>query len=194
VRHYRVIIEGWPNSISFKNLSKASTSLHELKMLLQYCDTGKTFWKELTAEELDTCEKEHKALILTGKIDGPAPHKCQSDYRNKRKCNTSAIDDGEQDSPLTKTYKSAETINSDDKPASTITPIAITAPLIAASFQVASPPVASSAAESLPLSALSPIALSTAATSLPIASIVAPLTTAPLILAFSVTSGPTSSP
>ena len=76
MRHYKVVIEGWPDSIPFKNLSNTSSSLRELEMLLQRWHTGKTFWKELTPEELDAHEEEHEALILAGKIDAPASHKC----------------------------------------------------------------------------------------------------------------------
>ncbi|KAM6492469.1 hypothetical protein JOM56_012193, partial [Amanita muscaria] len=52
VCRYSVAIEGWPNTIPFKNLSEASTAYAELEMLLQQWRSGKTYWKKLTADEL----------------------------------------------------------------------------------------------------------------------------------------------
>jgi len=42
---HKVRIEGWPDSIPFKNLSEASSSLPELKMLLERWEDGRTRWK-----------------------------------------------------------------------------------------------------------------------------------------------------
>ena len=114
VRRHKVVIEGWPNSIPLKNLSEVSNSLPELEMLLQRWQTGKTFWKELTPEELEAREEEREALIQAGKIDTPAPRKRRSDYGKKRKRGASAIDG---DSSSSKKYKSPETVDSDDEPA-----------------------------------------------------------------------------
>ena len=119
MRHYKVVIEGWPDSIPFKNLSDASSSLRELEMLLQRWHTGKTFWKELTPEELDAREEEHEALILAGKIDVPASRKRRSDYGKRKKRSTSTTDNTEQDPHLSKKYKSTETIDSEDEPTAT---------------------------------------------------------------------------
>ena len=50
VRRYHVIIEGWPATVPFKNLSEMSVSLHEFEKLLQRWRQGETYWKEITQE------------------------------------------------------------------------------------------------------------------------------------------------
>ncbi|KIL64910.1 hypothetical protein M378DRAFT_38922, partial [Amanita muscaria Koide BX008] len=48
VARYNVMIEGWPTTVPFKNLSTASSPLVELNVLLQRWQDGTTYWKQLT--------------------------------------------------------------------------------------------------------------------------------------------------
>ncbi|KAI6024596.1 hypothetical protein PISMIDRAFT_121202, partial [Pisolithus microcarpus 441] len=51
VAHYCVIIEGWPDTITFENLSSASSSLSQLEVLLQKWEMGSTHWKKLSDDK-----------------------------------------------------------------------------------------------------------------------------------------------
>ncbi|KAG1720872.1 hypothetical protein EDB19DRAFT_1575740, partial [Suillus lakei] len=44
VQRYQVIIEGWPESIKFTNLSNVSSALPDLKMLERQWKSGATKW------------------------------------------------------------------------------------------------------------------------------------------------------
>ena len=82
VARYHVIIEGWPASIPFKNLSAASSPLAELNMLLLSWQDGTTYWKQLTSTE---AEKLIDGMKARGKIQEPVPHRPRSDRGKKRK-------------------------------------------------------------------------------------------------------------
>ena len=82
VARYHVIIEGWPASIPFKNLSAASSPLAELNMLLRSWEDGTTRWKQLTSTETEKLIDDMKAR---GEIQEPAPHRPRSDRGKKRK-------------------------------------------------------------------------------------------------------------
>jgi len=54
------MIEGWPDNIPFKNLSEASSALHELKSLLEQWQDGRIHWKQLTDEEAEHMLEQHR--------------------------------------------------------------------------------------------------------------------------------------
>jgi hypothetical protein len=84
VRRYQVMMEGWPETIPFHNLSKTSNSLANLKMLLQKWQCGKTYWKKLTAAELKELDHERDAQIERGEVETHGPHHHCSDFGTKR--------------------------------------------------------------------------------------------------------------
>ena len=84
VKRYQVIIEGWPDNIPFRNLSDVSNSLSDLEDLLRRWRCGTTYWKKLTARELQTLDLERDTQITNGEVDAPAPRRRRSDYGKKR--------------------------------------------------------------------------------------------------------------
>ena len=87
VHHYQVVLEGWPQMLPFKAPSECSSSFAELNDLLQCLRDSRTYWKELTDEELAMLEKEceqkifhllHNAAASTmakqGRYNRRAPH------------------------------------------------------------------------------------------------------------------------
>ena len=80
--HYQIILEGWPQTLPFKAPSKCSSSFYELNNLLQFLCNGNTYWKNITAEELATLEKELKEKIASGEIISPTQCHC-SDHGKK---------------------------------------------------------------------------------------------------------------
>ncbi len=84
------MIEGWPDSIPFKNLSEASSSLPELKMLLERWEDGRTRWKWLSDEEAKRVVEERKAQ---GKVsDGVRRTHSDRGKKRKRLSNSTAND------------------------------------------------------------------------------------------------------
>ena len=83
VKRYQVIIEGWPDNIPFQNLSDISNSLSDVEDLLRRWHCGTTYWKKLTARELQTLDLEHNTQITNGEVDAPAPCCHHSDYGKK---------------------------------------------------------------------------------------------------------------
>ncbi|KAG1719213.1 hypothetical protein EDB19DRAFT_1585549, partial [Suillus lakei] len=51
IQCYQVVIEGWPNNIPFANLSKASSAIPDLEMLLRKWESGTTYWKAIDDAE-----------------------------------------------------------------------------------------------------------------------------------------------
>ncbi|KAF8344861.1 hypothetical protein F5887DRAFT_841822, partial [Amanita rubescens] len=80
VAYHKVMIEGWPDNIPFKNLSEASSALPELKKLLEQWQDGRIHWKHLTDDEAERVVAEHKAQ---GKVPEVA-RRTQSDRGKKR--------------------------------------------------------------------------------------------------------------
>jgi hypothetical protein len=81
VAHYKVMIEGWPNNIPFKNLSEAASALHELKSLLKQWQDGRIHWKQLT-------DQEAKHLLEEQRVQGKVPdatRRTQSNHGKKCK-------------------------------------------------------------------------------------------------------------
>ncbi|KAF8345221.1 hypothetical protein F5887DRAFT_834432, partial [Amanita rubescens] len=81
VARHKVMIEGWPDSVPFKNLSEASSALPELKMLLGRWEDGRTYWKQLTDEEAEHIVEERKAQ---GEVSDGV-RRTRSDRGKKRK-------------------------------------------------------------------------------------------------------------
>ena len=115
IRHYNVIIEGWPDIVPFKNLSDMTLSLHVLEDLLQHWHEGKTYWREISRDELEILEEQRAEDVETGKLELPPPRKRRSDFGSTRskKRDTNSIE-GHQARRPSKKYKSAHTVDSDD--------------------------------------------------------------------------------
>lgn len=119
VAHHKVAIEGWPDNIPFKNLSEASSALHELKSLLEQWQDGRIHWKKLTDEEAERLFEEHRAQ---GKVP-EATRRTRSDRGKKRKrpSKESATGDHNEEAISTRTQKhrgritSAPTMDSGNK-------------------------------------------------------------------------------
>jgi hypothetical protein len=79
---YHVMIDGWPTTIPFKNLSVASSPLADISTLLQRWQEGKTYWKQLTPAE---AEKLVDDMKIRGEVEEPVPCHTQSDCGKKRK-------------------------------------------------------------------------------------------------------------
>ena len=84
VRRYQVIIEGWPDNIPFRNLSEASSPLHDLDNLLCRWRGGKTYWRKLSDAEFHDLDLKRNAQIENGELAAPAPRRRRSDHGKKR--------------------------------------------------------------------------------------------------------------
>ncbi|KIK81080.1 hypothetical protein PAXRUDRAFT_38842, partial [Paxillus rubicundulus Ve08.2h10] len=81
-QHYMVIVEGWPNSIPFANLSGITSSLPQLEMLQCKWEMGMTYWKKLTEGEYsELCQKHNEQLECSELIK--ASHCTHSDKGKK---------------------------------------------------------------------------------------------------------------
>lgn len=81
MQRYQVILDGWPEDISFSNLSKSSNTLTNLDRLLQHLQDRKIYWRKITHEELQELNKEREE---SGEIVAPAPCRPRSDRGKKR--------------------------------------------------------------------------------------------------------------
>jgi hypothetical protein len=111
VQRYSVKIEGWPvDLVRFQNLSEVSSPYNSLKTLLDNWSSGKTYWRELSEDELEELVREREEEIANGEIQVPAQRRPRSDRGKKRKhivecraqededesSNGSSDDDGDQ--------------------------------------------------------------------------------------------------
>ncbi|KAG1843422.1 hypothetical protein C8R48DRAFT_618900, partial [Suillus tomentosus] len=110
IQRYQVVIDGWPESVPFANLSKVSSALPELEMLLRKWELGTTHWKTLTDEDFEKIHLEHNEKLESGEIEDTR-RRIRSDKGKKRK--RPAATDG--NSTSRKKYKSVETIEDTDK-------------------------------------------------------------------------------
>ncbi|KAG1787786.1 uncharacterized protein HD556DRAFT_1246258 [Suillus plorans] len=69
VQHHQVVIEGWPENVPFANLSKVSSALPELEMLLRKWELGTTHWKTLTDKDFEKIHLEHNEKLESGEIE-----------------------------------------------------------------------------------------------------------------------------
>jgi hypothetical protein len=93
VKKYRVIIEGWPANIPFASLSDVSVPLPDLETLLRQWQSGKIYWRELTASEFKKLNKERDDKLESGEIQPPAPRRPRSDRGKKRPRSRNTADD-----------------------------------------------------------------------------------------------------
>jgi hypothetical protein len=84
VRRYRVIIEGWPDELPFKNLSDVSSSFADLESLLRKWRSGVVHWRKISDEEFTEMEGERDHQIEAGTIQEPGRRCRRSDYGTKR--------------------------------------------------------------------------------------------------------------
>jgi hypothetical protein len=63
------MVEGWPDSVPFVNLSQASSALPELDRLFWSWKSGATCWKTLMDEEFEKILQEHNDKLDHGEID-----------------------------------------------------------------------------------------------------------------------------
>ncbi|KAG1808793.1 hypothetical protein EV424DRAFT_1543310 [Suillus variegatus] len=82
------MIDRWPENVLFANLSKISSALPELEMLLWKWELGTTCWKTLTDKDFEKIHLEHNEKLESA-TDGNSTHR--------------------------KKYKSIETIKDTDK-------------------------------------------------------------------------------
>lgn len=112
VQRYRVICEGWPAHIPFKNLSEASTSLPELKMLLKMWKDKLISWRLLDEDEYQQLQQAHNEKLETGEIVEPS-HRPHLD--KGKKC-VRPMDEPSAHRRK-KAYKSLDTVESSDEEA-----------------------------------------------------------------------------
>jgi hypothetical protein len=84
VQRHRVMIEGWPENIPFRNLSDGCSSLTDLETLRRKWCSGSIYWKQITEHELDGMDRDRDARIERGEEEAPAPRRRRSDYGKKR--------------------------------------------------------------------------------------------------------------
>ena len=86
VHRYSVEVDGWPvHLVRFQNLSEVSSPYDSLKTLLNNWSSGKTYWRELSEDELEERVRERDEQIANGKVQGPAQRCPRSDRGKKRK-------------------------------------------------------------------------------------------------------------
>ncbi|KAI6011956.1 hypothetical protein EDC04DRAFT_2905129 [Pisolithus marmoratus] len=103
---YWVVIEGWPETIPFVNLSSASSSLMQLEALLQKWEMGTTYWKVLSNDELNQLQQRRNEQLENGEIREYACHTCSG--KGKKCTNHSSA------AASKKKYKSAATVDDDE--------------------------------------------------------------------------------
>ncbi|KAG0702914.1 hypothetical protein DFH29DRAFT_804326, partial [Suillus ampliporus] len=111
VQRYQVIIEGWPESIKFTNLSNVSSALPDLKMLERQWKSGATKWITIDDDELEKLRLKRDEQLDNGKITDHR-RRTRSDKGRKRK-QPPASQKGNTNRH--KIHKSAEFIESSDE-------------------------------------------------------------------------------
>ncbi|KAG1725909.1 hypothetical protein EDB19DRAFT_1833612 [Suillus lakei] len=119
VKRYSVVIEGWPEQIPFVNLSTASSSLTDLKMLLRKWRSGLISWKHITPEQLEDMEKDRDEDLENGTIVEKR-WRVHSD-KGKKRCR----DSDNNARCRKKMHKSAKTVPSDSEEDATDAPPSI---------------------------------------------------------------------
>ena len=75
VQSYKVVVVGWPEEcIPFANLSSISSSLPDLKVILQKWEMGSIYWEEITDIQLEQLCLENSLWIECGEIMEPIQH------------------------------------------------------------------------------------------------------------------------
>lgn len=112
VKRYHVMIEGWPSTIPFRNLSEASSSLSDLESLLRKWRCGTIHWKRLDESEFEALDATRDQQIENGEIDAPVARRRRSDFGKKRP-RSEANEQGRRHRKLKK-HISAETVHDDN--------------------------------------------------------------------------------
>ncbi|KAG2155233.1 uncharacterized protein EDB93DRAFT_1101806 [Suillus bovinus] len=108
VQRYLVVIEGWPENIPFVNLSTVSSTLPDLEMLLDKWETGEIHWKHLDKDKYEKLRQERHEKVSSGKVIEKR-RQTRSDKGKKHD------QPSNHSSHCRKTYKSAQTVISDDE-------------------------------------------------------------------------------
>ncbi|KAG2151061.1 uncharacterized protein EDB93DRAFT_1083771 [Suillus bovinus] len=108
VQRYLVVIKGWPENIPFVNLSTVSSALPDLEMLLDKWETGEIHWKHLDEDKYEKLCQEHREKVSSGQV---IEKHCQTRSDKGKKCDQPS----NHSSHCRKTYKSAQTVISDDE-------------------------------------------------------------------------------
>ncbi|KAG1860769.1 hypothetical protein F4604DRAFT_1930089 [Suillus subluteus] len=108
VQRYQVVIEGWPANIPFVNLSQASSALPDLEMICRKWESRAICWREINDEEFQQLLEERNEKLESGEITDHR-RRTRSDKGKKRAQST----DGS--GHRKKTYKSTETVETDNE-------------------------------------------------------------------------------
>ncbi|KAG1893993.1 uncharacterized protein F5891DRAFT_1131068 [Suillus fuscotomentosus] len=98
----------WPENVPFVNLSTVSSALPDLEMLLDKWETGEIHWKHLDEDEYEKLRQERCEKVSSGEVIKKRCQTC-SDKEKKRE------QPSDHSSHRRKTYKSAQTVISDDE-------------------------------------------------------------------------------
>jgi hypothetical protein len=118
IQCYQVIIKGWPTNIPFTNLSQVSSALPNLDMLLRKWQSNAIKWRQVDNEEFQQLLKEHNEKLENGKL---VKHHWRT-HSDKGKKRAQSLGAHGESTHQKKTYKSVETINTDDKMTKMMTP------------------------------------------------------------------------
>ncbi|KAG2114527.1 hypothetical protein DEU56DRAFT_748933 [Suillus clintonianus] len=108
IQRYKVVIEGWPANIPFVNLSQASSALPDLEMIRRKWESRAICWREIDDEEFQQLLEERNEKLESGEITDHR-RRTRSDKGKKRARST----DGS--GRRKKTYKSTETVETDNE-------------------------------------------------------------------------------
>ncbi|KAG2108907.1 uncharacterized protein F5147DRAFT_652503 [Suillus discolor] len=99
---------GWPANIPFINLSQASSALPDLEMICRKWESRAICWREIDDEEFQQLLEEHNEKLESGEI---MDHHCRTHSDKGKKQAWSMDGSGRRK----KTYKSMETIETDNE-------------------------------------------------------------------------------
>ncbi|KAG1899812.1 uncharacterized protein F5891DRAFT_953166 [Suillus fuscotomentosus] len=108
IQCYQVVVEGWPNNIPFTNLSKVSSAIPDLEMLLRKWESGATYWKAIDDIEFERLRRERDEGLESGDIIDQR-RRTRSDKGKKHRQPA-----GTQNGRKT-VHKSAEFVDTDDE-------------------------------------------------------------------------------
>ncbi|KAF9234799.1 hypothetical protein BU15DRAFT_65425 [Melanogaster broomeanus] len=115
VARYMVVIEGWPDDIPFANLSTVSSSQLLLEVLLWKWELDTIYWKKLTEEEYQDRHDERNKQLESGGITEATRRQRSDKGGNHKRLADEALGHQGGHTAKRKTYRSADTINSDDE-------------------------------------------------------------------------------
>ncbi|KAG2112367.1 uncharacterized protein F5147DRAFT_771432 [Suillus discolor] len=114
VQGMKVIIEGWPTNIPFTNLSQVSSTLPYLEMLLWKWRSTAIKWRQLDDEEFQELLKERNEKLENGEAwpsDGSGElNQCKKTYKSIETVDTDDEEaDSTEDTPVTNINANTET-------------------------------------------------------------------------------------